>query len=275
MKKRRIRWKNVILLFVFILFLIIFIYSLIQVVKWNFDSKKTKDEISEINETTMIKEIEDNDNTEILGEEDMDESNPYWDYIKMNLIDVDFNDLKIKNKNTVGWINVNGTNINYPYVQYKDNNYYLTHSFDNSYSDAGWVYLDYRNNPSSFDKNNIIYAHGRMDKTMFGSLRKILTNGWLDDINNYVVRMSNERENTLWQVFSVYRIPTTNDYIKVSFNNDEEYSNFIDLIVNRSQYDFNTYVGIKDKILTLSTCYNDDEKVVLHAKLIKREIKSH
>ena len=275
MKKRRIRWKNVILLFVFILFLIIFIYSLIQVVKWNFDSKKTKDEISEINETTMIKEIEDNDNTEILGEEDMDESNPYWDYIKMNLIDVDFNDLKIKNKNTVGWINVNGTNINYPYVQYKDNNYYLTHSFDNSYSDAGWVYLDYRNNPSSFDKNNIIYAHGRMDKTMFGSLRKILTNGWLDDINNYVVRMSNEKENTLWQVFSVYRIPTTNDYIKVSFNNDEEYSNFIDLIVNRSQYDFNTYVGIKDKILTLSTCYNDDEKVVLHAKLIKREIKSH
>ena len=34
-------------------------------------------------------------------------------------------------------------------------------------------------------------------------------------------------------------------------------------------FNFNTNVNINDKILTLSTCYNDDEKMVVHAKLIK------
>ena len=46
---------------------------------------------------------------------------------------------------------------------------------------------------------------------MFGSLRKILTNGWLNKQENFVIKLSTEKENTLWQVFSVYKIPTTND----------------------------------------------------------------
>ena len=55
----------------------------------------------------------------------------------MNLINVDFNELKKINSNTKGWIQVNGTNINYPFVQAKDNKFYLTHSFDKSYNSAG------------------------------------------------------------------------------------------------------------------------------------------
>ena len=43
------------------------------------------------------------------------------------------------------------------------------------------------------------------------------------------------------------------------------------MLINRSSYDFNTKINSNDKILTLSTCYNDSDKVVLHAKLIKRE----
>ena len=273
MKKRRIIWKNVILFVLFIVFAIIFSYALSKIIRWYYDSNKTKEAIISISDNTEVKETEDTENTEIIGSEDMNSDNPYWDYIKMNLIDVDFSKLKLKNSNTVGWIQVNGTTINYPFVQYKDNDYYLNHSFDNSYNDAGWVFLDYRNSNDKLDRNNIIYAHGRMDKTMFGSLRKVLTNGWLDNINNYVIKISTEYENTLWQVFSVYRIPTTNDYIKVDFNSDSEYSKFIDLIVSRSQYNFNTYVGINDKIVTLSTCYDDNDKVVLHAKLIKKESK--
>lgn len=89
----------------------------------------------------------------------------------MNLINVDFNELKKFNSNTKGWIQVNGTNINYPFVQAKDNKFYLTHSFDKSYNSAGWVFLDYRNNINELSKNTIIYAHGRLDTTMFGSLK--------------------------------------------------------------------------------------------------------
>ena len=106
---------------------------------------------------------------------------------------------------------------------------------------------------------------------MFGSLKNILTSSWIKNTDNYVVKLSTEYENTLWQVFSVYRIPTTSDYVKISFSSDDEYSNFINLIKNRSQHNFNTNVEVSDRILTLSTCYNNDDKVVLHAKLIKRE----
>lgn len=108
---------------------------------------------------------------------------------------------------------------------------------------------------------------------MFGSLKNILSSGWLDNPNNYIVKISTETENTLWQVFSVYHIPTTNDYIQVNFSSNEEFKEWTSMLINRSAYNFNTNVNENDKALTLSTCYNDEEKVVLHAKLIKKEVK--
>lgn len=189
--------------------------------------------------------------------------------MNMNMINVNFNDLKKTNPDIVGWIKVNGTNINYPFVQSKDNKYYLTHSFNKSYNSAGWVFLDYRNNNTN-NKNTIIYAHGRTDKTMFGTLKKVLNNRWLNNTNNYVIKISTETENSLWQIFSIYHIPTTSDYLQTDFYNDTEYQNFLDMIKNRSNHRFNTNVGSNDNILTLSTCYNDNDKMVVHAKLIKR-----
>ena len=106
---------------------------------------------------------------------------------------------------------------------------------------------------------------------MFGSLKNILSSGWTNNLNNYVIKLSTESENTLWQVFSVYRIPTTNDYLQIDFDNDEEFENFSNMLKERSNFNFNTTVSGSDKILTLSTCYNNDDKVVLHAKLIKKE----
>ena len=132
-------------------------------------------------------------------------------------------------------------------------------------------YLDYRNNNTN-NKNTIIYAHGRTDKTMFGTLRKVLNNGWLNNTDNFVIKISTETENSLWQIFSVYHIPTTSDYLQTDFDDDTEYQNFLDMIKNRSSYNFNTSVNSNDNILTLSTCYNNNEKMVVHAKLIKKEV---
>lgn len=271
-KKKKLKWKNIILIFVFLICLIILVISIINIVKWKLDSNKIDKQIEGIQEIIKVDDIGDTDTTEIIKQkEEIPKSNPYWDYIKMNLISVDFNELKSINSNTKGWIQVNGTNINYPFVQATDNKYYLTHSFDKSYNGAGWVFLDYRNSINEMSKNTIIYAHGRNDKTMFGSLKNILKSGWLNNSNNYVVKLSTEYENTLWQVFSVYRIPTTSDYIKVNFNSNDEFINWTNMLINRSFDNFNTNVSENDNILTLSTCYNDNEKVVLHAKLIKRE----
>lgn len=274
MKKRKIKWKNIILLLITIISIIGLCISIINIIKWKQDSDKTEKQTQEIEQIVKPIEKEDTENVEIIEQkEEIPEENPYWDYIKMNLIDVNFNELKNINSETSGWIQVNGTNINYPYVHTKDNKYYLTHSFDHSYNNAGWVFLDYRNDTNLSAKNNIIYAHGRFDQTMFGSLKNILTSGWTNDTNNYVIKLSTEYENTLWQVFSIYRIPTTSDYLQIEFSNDTEFQEFANKLLNRSNYNFNTTINETDKILTLSTCYNDEEKVVLHAKLIKRETK--
>ena len=192
----------------------------------------------------------------------------------MNLISVNFDDLLKINNETKGWIQVNGTNINYPFVQNSNNDYYLTHSYDKSYNQAGWVFMDYRNDTVNYDKNTILYAHGMNNKTMFGSLRNILSSSWYNNTNNHIIKLSTPTENTLWQVFSVYHIKTTNDYIQTEFASDEEYQSFLDMLKGRSAVTFDTSLNTTDKILTLSTCYNKTDKVVMHAKLIKREARS-
>lgn len=191
----------------------------------------------------------------------------------MKLIDVDLNELKKQNNETVGWIQVKGTNINYPFVQHSDNSYYLSHDFSKKKNNAGWLFLDYRNNINQINKNTIIYGHGRLDRTMFGSLKNIFKSDWLNDQNNYVIFISTEKENTMWQVFSTYRIKTTSDYLRINFQNDNDYQNFLDMITKRSEHNFNTPINTNDNILTLSTCYNNEKKVVLHAKLIKYQKK--
>ncbi len=254
-----------------IIFLLIIAFSLFKIFFWAKDNKDTKSVIDDISNNTKVEETKDDENTELINEpENKDETNDYWYYIKQPLINVDINALKEKNKDTVGWINVNNTNINYPYVQGKDNKYYLNHSYDKSYNEAGWVFLDYRNNSTLSDKNNILYAHSRLDKTMFGSLSKTLKSNWYNNKDNHIIRLSTEIENTMWQIFSVYKIPEETYYITTNFSNDSEYEKFLNIIKERSIHNFNTDININDKVLTLSTCYSDTERTVVHAKLIKR-----
>lgn len=268
----KLKKKNLLLFISFIILALFFIYSIVNIVIWSIDSKKTDDVIKSVNEISEVVEVEDSSDTQIIPTDDVSKENPYWDYIKMNMIDVNLDKLLELNSDTKGWIQVKGTNINYPFVQAKDNDYYLKRSFNKSYNQAGWVFLDFRNNYTD-NKNTIIYAHGRIDTTMFGSLKNILKSDWLDNTDNYVVKISTPKENTLWQVFSIYKIPTNPDYIRTEFDSDDDFLNFTNMLIERSAYSFNTTVLEDDKILTLSTCYNDFEKVVMHAKLIKRSRK--
>ena len=268
-----LKLKNLLFILVIITLIIILTISIFNIIKWKLDSNKTNEEINNIQKNINVEEVEDTDNTEIVKPvEEIPKENPYWDYIKMNMLNVDFSELKKINNNVKGWIQVNGTNINYPFVQANDNKYYLTHSFDKSWNSAGWLFLDYRNNYTN-NKNTIIYAHGRTDKTMFGSLKKVLSNEWLINSNNYIIKISTEKENSLWQIFSIYHIPTTSDYLETNFSSDTEYLDFLNMLLTRSAYNFNTSINSNDNILTLSTCYNNSDKMVVHAKLIKREVK--
>jgi len=263
--------KNPIVIVLIILLLMIMLFSGYKIVMWYLDNQDTNNLMDRINEIVDIKEVNDNDNT--IVSEGIDENSPYWYYTKFPLIDVDITKLKQENSDIVGWINVNNTNINYPYVQTTNNDFYLDHSIDKSYNEAGWVFLDYRNNNNLKNKNSILYAHSRLDKTMFGSLSKVLKESWYNNKDNHLIRISTENENTLWQIFSVYKIKTESYYITTYFESDDEYTNFLNTIKNRSIYNFDTSLSKDDLILTLSTCYSETERTVLHAKLIKKSTK--
>lgn len=274
-KRKRKKKKNTTWIFVilFSIFISIIVFCLIKIFIWGKDNKDTSKVINDITNAVNVTLRDDDDNTELVNDTNEEETSDYWYYIKFPLIDVDITELKDKNSDTVGWINVNNTNINYPFVQTKDNSYYLNHSFDKKYNEAGWVFLDYRNNNDLNNRNTILYAHSRLDKTMFGSLSKVLKSSWYNNKDNHIIRLSTDTENTLWQIFSVYKIPEESYYITTNFNNNEEYSKFLNTIKQRSIHNFNTNLDTNDKILTLSTCYSDTERTVVHAKLIKRSPK--
>lgn len=252
---------KLILICILIINTYIFFFSIFKIFTWYQDNKKTNTIISNIQEIVKIKEQDKTITTEVL-----DNSR----YYNEKLLSVDFTNLLIENEEIVGWIEIPNTNINYPFVKHKDNSYYLNHSLDKSYNTAGWIFLDYRNNMNPLDENTILYAHGRVDGTMFGTLKDTLSNTWQEK-EQFFIRISTLSYNYLFEIFSAYHIRTTNDYLTTNFKDKKEYQKFLNKITTRSMVNFNTKVSTENKILTLSTCYNNKEKMVVHGKLVKRE----
>lgn len=246
-KHSKIRNKKVMIIRI-ILFIII-IVCVINIIKWLLENKKNKDLLNDM--TTLVKVA----NTINIEETEVEQYT------------VEFEKLKDKNPDIFAWIKVKGTSIEYPIVQAKDNLYYLTHSLDNNYNSAGWIFADYRNKIDGTDKNLVIYGHNRRDGSMFGTLKDVLKKEWYDTSENQYITFETEDKPEIYQVFSVYQIKAEDYYIKTDFNNDKEFEDFINTIKSRSIKDFKNEVTKADNIITLSTCGNDNRyRVVLHAK---------
>lgn len=212
------------------------------------------------------------DDGELVNPPTDDPDNDYWNFIKLPLVSIDFDELLQRNADTVGWLQVNSTNINYPVVQTDNNDYYLKHAFDHSNNGAGWIFADYRNNMHDLGQHTIIYGHSRIDTTMFGTLKNVFDSTWYNNKDNRVIFLSTPYQNTMWQVFSTYKTVPELYYLMTTFADEISYADFLSTITDRSHYDFNVKVDPTDRILTLSTCANNpaDERIVLHAKLIKQ-----
>lgn len=249
-------------------FLVLLAISLHDIILWRMDSDVLQYEIAEISKVAEPREKEDSEAVNEISPP-TNPDNPYWNYIKTKLVNVDLTALKAINPDTRGWLQLAGTNINYPFVQSADNSYYLNHSFYRKYNGAGWVFLDSRNNIGALDQNSIIYAHGRIDSILFSTLKNILKSNWYENKENHIIKMSTDNHDSLWQIFSVYHVKTTSDYLAVNQPSPENNINFLNYLKGRSAVQFDVELSPEDKILTLSTCYTSEEKVVMHAKLIK------
>lgn len=244
MKSRKI--KKIFIYLFLILFISVFTYSAYNIVDWYLAGKKNEKITNEINDVIEVEEEIVDENTSLT---------------------VDLEKLKEKNNETVAFIKVNGTKIEYSVVKHNDNFYYLTHSFDKSYNKYGWIYANYENKFDGKDKNITLFGHNMKNGSMFGTLKNILTEDWQTNEENQKILFITEEGKFIYQVFSTYKIYKEEYFATANFKNDEEFLNFIYKIKKRSNKDYNVDVTEDDQILTLSTCYsNNNYRVVLHAK---------
>ena len=103
---------------------------------------------------------------------------------------------------------------------------------------------------------------------MFGSMRNVVKKNWYTNKDNHIIKLSTPNSNQLWQVFSTYTIEPESYYIETDFSTDEEFINFANTLKDRSIYNYNVELNKNDKILTLSSCYDNTKRMVMHAKLI-------
>ena len=174
------------------------------------------------------------------------------------------------NEDTVGWLKVNNTNVDYPVVQAEDNDFYLKKNFKKEKDNSGWIFMDYRADAKNLSQNTIIFGHNMYySGVMFGTLYKTKYSSWYKKEENQIIEFDTIYQKLKWKIFSIYVVPNTNDYLIANFSTEDKFQEFLNLIINRSIYNFNTPVSSSDKILTLSTCSNNGKnRLVIHAVLL-------
>ena len=206
-----------------------------------------------------------------------------------------------RNKDTIGWIKIPNTNIDYGVVQENFSGEYMTLDYDKKYNkDGDAIWADAWNTFGTRDqlsKNTIIYGHnwtnykrpiqlGRPSDKHFSQLAAY------DYINfarsNPYISFSTLEDEMYWQIFAVFYVEVPDSY---AGSKDFYYINeapeslvaFTDEAMDRSMFDFGVTVTENDKILTLSTCtrvYNkealaagrrkDQQRFVVMAKLMPK-----
>ena len=239
-------WFLNLLLIIFVILLFYSIYNIFILTKDHHSNKKEVEELQE--EIIIKKEIA----PASAKEDDEDEG-----------LILDFDKLYNINSDTVGWIEIRNTNVNFPIVQTSDNEYYLNHSFYKVENGDGWIFMNSTNASNFKDSNTIIFGHDTHGSYMFSDLKK-LYDGLL---GNYIpINIYTKDGNNYYEAFSIFLVDeNNNDYLRSVLTEDE-----IKEAINKSRYDFNQEVTTNDNILTLSTCYHSSrEKVVLLAKKIR------
>lgn len=219
----------------------------------------------------VIAEYKENNNNEINSEINNEENSTITEENEEKKItNNEVASLKELNKDTVGWLKVNNTNVDYPVVQASDNDYYLKRNFKKEKDNSGWIFMDYRADSKNLSNNTIIFGHNMYySGVMFGTLYKTKQSSWYTNPENQIIEFDTLYDKMKWQIFSIYTTEITNDYLIADFSTEEKFQDFINLITNRSKYEFNTPVSTKDKILTLSTCSDNGQKrLVIHAVLL-------
>ncbi len=176
------------------------------------------------------------------------------------------NTLKEKNSDTIAWLEVPGTKIDYPVMQSKDNKYYLRKTFNKEYNILGSIFADYRNSPDFNDKNTVIYGHNMKDGSMFYDIL-LLKNQDFYNKNSKILITLDDRI-LKYSIFSVYEVNKDYDYRSPNYD-ENDFKKLLADFEAKSVIKSDITPSGDDKILTLSTCSYSfgNARLVAHAVL--------
>lgn len=183
---------------------------------------------------------------------------------------VDFELLLGMNPDTVGWIFVPGTNINYPVLQSNDNDTYMSKDFYGEQSSAGWIFADYRLDFSRVPTNIVLYGHNQIDKVMLGQLFSLVGKARADEGPVQVFFLKGERV-YVYEVFSIATVDPFMRYISPGIGSTARAQEYVDMLRGlEGTHFFNKNMRLPNNpyFLSLVTCRRNNQRLVVSACLV-------
>ncbi len=171
--------------------------------------------------------------------------------------DIDLNTLYKQNNDLVGWIKINGTNIDFPLMKNKE--YYLRRDFQKNKSKYGVPFIAEYCDINDSD-NVVIYGHNMKNGAMFAELEKYEDKSFYDENSEILIYLISNGTTVQrkYKIFSVFKVKDDeNDFEYFNFTNatnENEYNVFIENCKERSIYQIDSEIEYKDKLITISTC---------------------
>jgi len=176
------------------------------------------------------------------------------------------------NKNIVGEIKIEGTNIDFPVVFSGENEFYLTHDIYGNETKYGAVFMDMINHGAVLDRNTLIHGHNfeGKDNHIFADLEKYKNKEFFDSHKKIIY--NNLYSDMEWEVFAVYVVSSKEYEVLTGFASDQVYFDYVESIKSNALFwsDYKPQPG--DYMLTLNTCSYEFKgaHTMVHAKLVKK-----
>lgn len=168
-----------------------------------------------------------------------------------------YKDVFAANSDFVGWIAIDGTNINYPVMQTPNSpDFYLKRGFDKNYSDYGVPYVQ-ENCLIGQSDNCVIYGHHMKGGSMFADLCKYESESFYREHPN--IRFDTLAGFGEYEIVCVFKTTAYAEdgfkyYHFVDAENEEAFQAFIRSCQALALYDTGVSAEYGDKLITLSTC---------------------
>ena len=231
-------------------------------------AKGTDETLETVPETTQDTTTDATNPGELIWVPETVEDDPELEELRK----MDLAALREVNPDVVGWIRVPGTKIDYPVVQGEDNDYYLKHTWQGNANTVGSIFMDFNANPDLTDFNTLIYGHNMRSGSMFASLRNYSQQSYFD-AHPYVYLLVDNGA-FRFEVFSAYKAELDASAYGQSFRQRETREIFLQDAAEKSAIETGITPGIRDRILTLSTCSGSgyDTRWVVQARLEMEQV---